>query len=149
MADDYYKQGLTVNQVLKRDQQAVDLGVQATVMRSGNQLRIVLAGSEKFRPPTGITLKIMHPTQGGEDQIIALVTEGQGVYSGKLIRDLGGRRTLALEDASGLWRLYGNWQADTAESQKLVAGETAATINPVSYTHLDVYKRQSQGNAQK
>lgn len=129
VADDYYKQGLAVNQVLERDKQALELGLRANVMRSGRLLRIFLAAAPTFVPPAAVTLKVMHPTRGGEDQTILLLADGGGFYSGKLLRDLDGRRMLALEDASGRWRLYGSWEADAPESQMLVAGEESAKLN--------------------
>lgn len=129
VAEDYYKQGLAVNKVLERDKHALEYGLQASVMRSGPMLRIVLTANPNFRPPEGVVLKVMHPTQGREDQTVALTAEGNGVYSGKLSRDVSGRLILSLEDTSGLWRLYGSWQADVQETQRLIAGDGSAKIN--------------------
>ena len=43
VADDYYKQGLAVNQRLQRDHYASQLGLRADVMRSGDQIRLLMA----------------------------------------------------------------------------------------------------------
>lgn len=42
VVDDYYKQGLAVNQVMERNQRAEQIGLQAELLRSddGSQLRV-------------------------------------------------------------------------------------------------------------
>lgn len=122
VADDYYKQGLTVNQVLGRDKRAGELGVRAELMRSGLQVRVLLSGGAGFLAPDRLVVKLSHPTRGGEDQTLTLSAEGGGFYSGKLARGIGGRWGIAIEDPAGLWRLYGNWLTDVEAAQKLVAG---------------------------
>jgi hypothetical protein len=42
VTDDYYKQGLAVNQTLQRDHQASSLGLEADVMRSGQSMRLFI-----------------------------------------------------------------------------------------------------------
>lgn len=42
VTDDYYKQGLAVNQQLHRDHQAGNLGLHADVMRAGINVRLLL-----------------------------------------------------------------------------------------------------------
>lgn len=129
VVDDYYKQGLSVNQTLERDQRAVAQGLRADIMRSGMQLRVMLGGNASLVLPERLSLKLMHPTRGGEDQTVLLVADGAGLYTGKLSKEISGRWTLALEDSSGQWRLYGHWQADAQESQRLVVGEDPAKFN--------------------
>ena len=36
---------------------------------------------------------------------------------------------------------------DVTDLVKLIRGEAGTTVHPVSYTHLDVYKRQSGGGS--
>ena len=47
VSDDYYKEGLAINRTLKRDQQAVALGISANVQFSPSRdaVRVLLAGS--------------------------------------------------------------------------------------------------------
>ena len=47
---------------------------------------------------------------------------------------------VSLITKSGASKAYGDWASQTIKSKK---GALFATIFPVSYTHLDVYKRQS------
>lgn len=121
VADDYYKQGLAINQQLHRDQKAGELGLRADLMRSGAQLRVFLGGSTAGFPET-LTLRFSHPTRSGMDQIVKLAAEGQGFYSGRLDADISGRWHVVLEEPSGQWRLHGEWQADAVEPLRLGAG---------------------------
>ncbi|MBS1189655.1 MAG: hypothetical protein H6R10_1447 [Rhodocyclaceae bacterium] len=128
--DDYYKQGLAINQQLQREQKAGDLGLQGDVMRSGEQLRVMLsAGPGQAAWPEKLTLRITHPTRAGMDQHVTLVAAGAGMFSGKLETEISGRWHVVLEDQSGQWRLVGDWQADAEESFRLLSGDAASTIN--------------------
>ena len=51
-----------------------------------------------------------------------LTAEGAGFYSGRLVREITGRWSIALEDQSGQWRLYGHWLTDVEKAQRLAAG---------------------------
>src|SRR4051812_18620337 len=72
VADDYYKQGLAINETLEREQHARDLAVAATLQFNEDvtRARVVLAGHAP--PPPVLKLSLIHPTRAGEDQVIAL-----------------------------------------------------------------------------
>lgn len=112
VADDYYKQGLALNQRLQRDHYASDLGLRADFMRSGQQVRLMVAAERDAALPEALTLKLSHPTRAGQDQMVKMVSEGQGFYGGKLSADISGRWYVSIEDPAGKWRLQGEWQAD-------------------------------------
>lgn len=121
VTDDYYKQGLTVNQRLQRDHQARDMGLHADVMLSERNVRLLLGANEATQFPEKIVLKIMHPTQSGQDQLVQMESEGQGFYSGKLAANISGRWHVSIEDPEGQWRLQGDWLADSVEPLRLNA----------------------------
>lgn len=121
VTDDYYKQGLAVNQTLKRDHQASSLGLQADLMRSGQGVRLLIRANEGVAIPQAIDLRLAHPTRAGQDQTLAMVSEGQGFYSGKLQGEVGGRWLVSIEDPAGQWRLHGEWLADSDEPLRLTA----------------------------
>lgn len=131
VADDYYKQGLAVNQQLQRDHQAQSLGLRAELMRSGQQLRVILSSAGKEEMPKQLKLKVVHPTRAGEDQNVILSAEGAGVYGGKLMRELSGRWYVMLDDNSGKWRLQGDWKADDGAPLQLVSGD-AQPVSAIS-----------------
>ncbi len=122
VADDYYKQGLAVNQRLQRDHYASELGLRADVMRSGMQVRLLLTAAEAAAVlPEALTLKLAHPTRAGHDQLVRMRSEGQGFYSGRMDADIGGRWYVSIEDPAGKWRLQGDWVADSEEPLRLVS----------------------------
>jgi hypothetical protein len=121
VTDDYYKQGLAVNQSLQRDQQAGSLGLHGDVMRSGAGLRLLLRADGDVELPSEIILKLAHPTRAGQDQLVKMTMEGQGFYSGKLAAEVSGRWLVSIEDPAAKWRLQGEWQADSLEPLRLTA----------------------------
>lgn len=121
VSDDYYKEGLAVNQQLQRDQGASRLGLSADVMRSGLQLRLLIVRAENADLPDVITLKFTHPTLAGRDQSVKMVAQGKGFYSGDLAADITGRWHVSLEDPAGKWRLQGDWVTDSEEPLRLAA----------------------------
>lgn len=136
VADDYYKQGLAVNQVVARAQQANRMELLAELVRSddGTALRIFLRGNERAVFPESLNLRITHPTRSGLDQDIALRADGVGIYTGKLSAPLSGRWHIALEDAQHEWRLTGDW---TVEKQPSLQLGGAAQSKAVIGLHSD------------
>ena len=122
VTDDYYKQGLTVNQRLQRDHAASQLGLHADVMRAGQNIRLLITSSAGATAlPVEITFKLAHPTRAGQDDAVKMVSEGQGFYTGKLGADVSGRWLVSIEDPAGKWRLQGEWHADSLDPLRLSA----------------------------
>lgn len=121
VTDDYYKQGLAVNQQLHREHQAGSLGLHADVMRAGANIRLLIAADGDAKLPSELFLKLAHPTRAGQDHSVQMSSEGQGFYSGKLAAEVTGRWLVSIEDPAGQWRLQGEWQADSEEPLRLVA----------------------------
>jgi uncharacterized protein len=119
--DDYYKQGLAINQETARDQVAVQRGLQAEVMQNAEtrQIRILLQGNPGIALPQELKLRIAHPTRAGVDQRLLLQAEGAGTYSGKLSAALVGRWHISLEDENNEWRLSGDWVTEKTPSLRL------------------------------
>lgn len=121
VTDDYYKQGLAVNQSMQRDHHAGDLGLQADVMRADQNVRLLLSSQAKLELPNLVTLKLAHPTRAGHDQLVEMTADGTGMYTGKLTADIAGRWLVSIEDPAGKWRLQGEWKADSGEPLRLTA----------------------------
>lgn len=136
VADDYYKQGLTVNQVVARNLRADQLGLQADGVRGddGLMLRVFLRGKEALVFPPALSLHITHPTRSGIDQNLVLLTDGTGFYSGKLSAPLSGRWHVALEDDKREWRLTGEW---VIEKQSTLHMPTATAAPGIVDRHVD------------
>jgi hypothetical protein len=119
VADDYYRRGLAINQVLVRDREAARLGFRARLhVTDSGALEVALTGTAE-RPPA-LTLKLVHPTRAGEDRLLRLIRVAPGLYrvqSGPLP---SGRRNAVLEDEAGTWRLTGEWAAPSGEALELL-----------------------------
>lgn len=115
VVDDYYKQGLAINQVLDREARAAALGLQATLSFNpeGDRVRVLISegGARAARP----TLRLVHPTRVRQDQTVALAPGAGGLLDGELVPVSPGTWRLVLEDAAGQWRLVGEWR--TADRQ--------------------------------
>jgi len=107
VADDYYKQGLAINRVLRRDERARELGLRAVVSFSDARVRVVLRGGNEAPPE--LRLRFVHPTRGGRDRSVSLRSTAPGVYEGSVAGIYGEARRLVLEDVGSAWRLIGNW----------------------------------------
>ncbi|MEC5397640.1 FixH family protein [Uliginosibacterium sp. H1] len=116
VAEDYYKQGLTINRTLARGRMAADMGLAAELVGEGAGVRVQLSGREGLQLPAAIDLTLAHPTRGGQDRRITFVRttaqDGGGVYrlqDGAALDGLAtGRWHVIIEDATHAWRLDGN-----------------------------------------
>lgn len=121
VTDDYYKQGLAINQALGRDRMAAALGLRASVLAGPERVRVVLTGS---RMPAALRLQLSHPTRRGKDQEVALTAAAAGVYEGWLPAAVrAGRWRVLLEDAEKSWRLSGEWPTPQEEPLILVPSQ--------------------------
>jgi hypothetical protein len=109
VADDYYKQGLAINQVIRRDQLAAELGLRANVLFNfdNQRVRVYLRAEEGRALPDAIRLRVLHPTRAGADQVAELPASSAGVYDGAVATLRRGRWLLSLEDMRPTWRLMG------------------------------------------
>ena len=105
VAEDYYKRGLAINQVLAREQHARALNIAAQVDIAGGRVRIAMR-ADTVLPPT-LRLRIVHPTRAGEDRDLLLVARGANLYAGELPTLSHEARRLILEDPAGTWRIAG------------------------------------------
>jgi hypothetical protein len=113
VVDDYYKQGLAINQVLDREARARTLAVRALVTFNPERTRVRLQLASDGPLPAGVTLRLAHPTRAGEDQTIGLAAVAGGVFEGAMQPPASGRWHVLLEDAAATWRLSASWRTDT------------------------------------
>lgn len=118
--DDYYKQGLGVNQRLARDEAAQRLGIGADLMLSadGRSLRAMISADAPL--DAEIRLRLTHPTRKGYDQAVSLLQQEDGLYLASLEQAVNGRRIVTLESPGGEWRLVGDW--DTSQVDAVALG---------------------------
>lgn len=119
VADDYYKQGLSINREIRRDAAAQRLGVVAQLSFSGDrtQVRVRLLGTADSA--AGLRMLLVHPTREGLDQEVALTSITGGLYEGRLKAPAGESWQVQVLDAGGVWRLSGTWNS---KSEAVVLG---------------------------
>lgn len=101
VADDYYKRGLAVNAVLKREGAAIERGIAANVEHAGGVLRVRLRGAE---PPV-LFVSLVHATRAGNDVGLRLERGGDGAYQAALGALPAGHWRAIVDDARGEWRV--------------------------------------------
>jgi len=114
VADDYYQQGLAVNQVLDREARAATLDLRGVLSFNPERTRARLALQPVPPPSSPVTLRLVHPTRAGEDQLIRLIASSSGTLEGKMRPPASGRWHVVLEDEAGTWRLAGTWYTEKA-----------------------------------
>lgn len=107
VADDYYKQGLAINQTLARANAAQEQGLVAQVKFSADELAVGLAARPGVELPSRLLVTLAHPTKGGLDQQLALERSGD-LYRGAVRAALSSAHwKVLIEDESRSWRLSG------------------------------------------
>lgn len=109
VADDYYKQGLTINRVLERERRAEELGVRLSIeaARQGEgttQVDIALSMNDAAARPPRLRVLLAHPTRSELDRELLLTGEG-GRYRGALLDLAPTHWNIVVEDDARTWRL--------------------------------------------
>lgn len=125
--DDYYKQGLAVNESIHRDRRAGELGMHAEIVLGGDrkEVRAFLGAKDGVALPEKLHVKFGHPTRVGADQSANLESAGGGLYAAHLAEPLKGRWHVTVEDGSKEWRLSGDWIVEKQETLQLSAIDNA------------------------
>jgi hypothetical protein len=125
VAEDYYKQGLAVNQQLARVEAAQARGLAATLTLDPAaagpvELRFTAGAGEL---PAALNLVLSHPTRAGLDRSVRLVAVGDARYAGRIAALAPGRWHATVEDDGRHWRIAGELQAPQARVAQLLPGQ--------------------------
>jgi hypothetical protein len=128
VADDYYKQGLSVGETIARSDRAAELGLSARMKLTVEGATVSLAASAngQFSLPAAIRVTLSHPTRAGLDQAVVLPLQGT-VYGGKLRLPAAGHWLILIEDDVKSWRLMGSVVLPAA-GDIVIGGVEAADI---------------------
>ncbi len=107
VADDYYRRGLAINQVLGREQAAERLGIALRMEPSPGVLVARLTG--RGASPEALQVRLAHATRAGNDLRLRLTHRGGGVYVSALPPLAAGSWRVVVEDPRGEWRVAGDW----------------------------------------
>jgi len=104
VSDNYYKDGMAINQTLEQDQLANRLGLRPVVTIDQNGMVQVKTHSAKMKSQAFLTLKLLHPTIADEDVIVKLLPT-ESSFVGTVPTGLEGRRYLDLYSYDNRWRI--------------------------------------------
>lgn len=121
VADDYYKQGLSINKRLAGEQLAASLGLEGRLQVAGRRVELRLQGREGVALPTTLHLSVISPVRAGGDSLLKLERQGD-VYVAAWPPVADGHWNLLLEDPSSGWRVRGQMVLPAAQAVKLAAG---------------------------
>jgi hypothetical protein len=107
VADDYYKRGLAINQVIHREEAAARYGLRARVDPSPGRIRVRLEGG--MPPPEVLFAQLAHATRAGNDHRLRLARVTADTYEAELPPLAPGRWRVSIEDPGGEWRVAGDW----------------------------------------
>lgn len=105
--DNYYKDGMGINQELAEDKRAIELGIQAKLTIDPLVGEAWVELSEEKQPlPAQLKLFMIHPTTADKDFELPLLHVGNGRYRGDLEMRPSGRWYIHLEGGEPeLWRI--------------------------------------------
>lgn len=111
--DDYYKDGLAINQVITKREAARDLGIEAN-LRLDNLTGEVLL-TTKNATANNLSVLFAHAAVSKKDFNIELTQVGENEYRAQLEKPLSGIWNVYLESANG-WQLNGRINSDVHSS---------------------------------
>ncbi|WP_018411733.1 FixH family protein [Methyloversatilis thermotolerans] len=119
VADDYYKQGLSINRTLERERRAEMLGLEVTLSavpeaNDATRLDVVLKARDAADLPTRIRMLLAHPTRGDLDR--ELLLDGQAGHYGGVVRALQATHwKVLIEDEARSWRVQESLTVETKD----------------------------------
>jgi hypothetical protein len=122
VVDDYYKEGLAINQTLDRDRAAARHGLDSVLYfdYDHNQVKMQLQAKAGYKLPAHVQLKIMHPIKAKLDHTVDMVRAADGVYRAKIPKLANARWYLQLEADD--WRLLGALEVPRFSMIQIVGG---------------------------
>jgi len=101
VAEDYYKQGLAINQRLAKEDEARRRGISASVRLTPDLLHVELKGEA----PPALFVHLAHATRAGHDLRLRLSPVAPGTYEAGLSDLPRGHWRIVIEDPRGAWRI--------------------------------------------
>jgi hypothetical protein len=78
VADDYYKQGLSINRTLARDAKATAMGLGGELAVRDGVVRVTLHPAGAL--PDRLTLRFAHPARASDDRVVFLARRGDSSW---------------------------------------------------------------------
>ncbi|MNR83781.1 hypothetical protein D3C72_145660 [compost metagenome] len=110
VVDDYYKQGKAINQDLRRDRVASNLGMHVRAYYDAGQGKLIGSVESDARQVIGdIQLRLIHATLPEKDISLPATTDASGRFEINVPKLEAGRWQVLVENKQRDWRLGGSW----------------------------------------
>jgi len=117
VVDDYYKQGLGINQTLQRDHLARKMNIEADLFVESKQIKLRFNNALE---QSDLTLHFIHPTQSQRDVRVEMSSLSENTYQAELPDKLSGNWNILLEPADKSWRVSGRINFQKQSSSRLI-----------------------------
>ena len=104
VSDNYYKDGMGINQTIEQDRMAKNLNLQPKITISTDGQARVELDTSKLPAQAYLTLKILHPTIKADDVIVKLLPT-EKAFVADVPQNLQGRRYIDLYSFDETWRI--------------------------------------------
>jgi hypothetical protein len=101
VVEDYYRQGLGINRLLAREEEARRRGISAEVAIEAGTIAVRLRGAA----PEVLFVHLAHATRSGHDVRLRLAPGADGRYAAAMPALPAGRWHIAIDDPRGAWRI--------------------------------------------
>jgi hypothetical protein len=118
VADDYYKQGLSINRDIARDRAAHDLGIAGEIRLLPGIVRLTLRSTAAL--PDRMTVRFVHPARASQDRILHLARTPDGAWEAPLADLSAGHWRAIVETAQ--WRVAAQLDTKAAGAAELAPG---------------------------
>jgi len=105
VSDNYYKDGMGINQTIEQDQLADSLQLSPEIVMDEKDIIVQLLAESPIPPQAFLTIKIIHPTLKKHDVTLKLLPTPEGLYIGELPSLFSGRRYIELLSFDESWRI--------------------------------------------
>ena len=105
VSDDYYKEGLAINNVLKLEQNAQQLSLKAEILVSTETGTCTILLTGNHANPSELTFNLFHPTLGNFDQSLQLQKIAKNVYQSSCALPQNGKWYTSITNPSKSWEI--------------------------------------------
>lgn len=107
VSENYYQDGLSINQQLELEQRAREAGVSATLLFSEADQLLTLYLQGEIPMPKSLTLKLASPVDPEKDLTFHLIQTGNNLFRSKLKQSPSGRYYTSLAPENNSWHIKG------------------------------------------
>lgn len=105
VSDNYYKDGLAINQNKLLEQKAAELGIIAELLVTSGSSICTIQLSGKHNNPSEIKLTLLHPTLPNLDQQIQLLKTSNNVYQVDCTLPMKGKWYVSITNPKRTWEI--------------------------------------------